>query len=473
MSAIDPASAPGFEAVFGAAPDVLAAAPGRVNLLGEHTDYNDGHVLPIAIPQQTTVGMRASAGPGITLHAQNFGQTVEFTLDDAPPDQFARYVFGCLREAARAGVNVPPLQIHVASPVPMGVGLSSSAALEVATLRALRELTAAPWDDVRIAQLAQRAEVEHAGVRCGIMDQMAASLAGSTHALWLDTRTLERRLVPLPGGSEILVLHSGIERTLAASGYNTRRAECERAAELLGLASLRDISDPAVARQLPEPLRRRVRHVLTENARVLQAVEADAERFGELMNASHTSMRDDYEVSHPQLDRLVALLQGQPDVYGARLTGGGFGGACVALCKAGTPRALADLVLAVYQRDNPRGRLLVPWQAGARSPRKETTAMPANWTCSLARTVPSSVMTRHHSVRLDTLMAWPGAQTRRTSALDRIAAPSLILKCPPGVAQCPTRPIPSCVKSVPIQNKAPRARRPWCVPSMSVSVSSN
>ena len=362
MSAADDAAASAFEAVFGARPDVVAAAPGRVNLLGEHTDYNDGHVLPIAIPQQTTVGMRVGGGASISLHAQSFGRTVEFTLDHPPPDQFARYVFGCLRVAASAGVHVPALQIHVASHVPMGVGLSSSAALEVATLRALRELTAAPWDDVRIAQLAQRAEIEHAGVRCGIMDQMAASLAGTAQALWLDTRTLERRLVPLPGGSEILVLHSGIERELAASGYNARRAECERAAQLLGLASLRDIADPAAAQPLPEPLRRRVRHVLTENARVLQALGADPAQFGALMNASHASMRDDYEVSHPQLDRLVALLQANQDVYGARLTGGGFGGACVALCKPGTPRGVAAQVLAVYRHDNARGRLLVPWE---------------------------------------------------------------------------------------------------------------
>ncbi len=349
-----------FEAVFGAVPDVVAAAPGRVNLLGEHTDYNDGYVLPIAIPQQTTVGLRATAGSGITLRAEDLLRTVEFTLDEPPPDHFARYVFGCLREAARAGVSVPGLQLHVSSTVPMGVGLSSSAALEVAALRALRALTAAPWDDVRIAQMAQRAEVEYAGVRCGIMDQMAASLAGSTHALWLDTRTLARRLVPLPDGSEILVLHSGVERALAASGYNARRAEWERAAQMLGLTRLRDLADPKLAERLPEPLGRRVRHVLTENARVLRSLEADAEEFGRLMNASHASMTIDYEVSHPQVDRLVGRLQAHPDVYGARLTGGGFGGACVALCKAGTPRGVAEQVLALSTGDEPRGRLLVP-----------------------------------------------------------------------------------------------------------------
>jgi galactokinase len=362
MSTLEkPPAVAAFEAHFGAAPDTVATAPGRVNLMGEHTDYNDGLVLPIAIPQRATVALRATAGTGVTLHAGNLSRTVEFTLDEPPPDHFARYVFGCLREAAGVGAHIPGLQIDIASEVPMGVGLSSSAALEVATLRALRDLIAAPWDDVRIAQMAQRAEVEYAGVRCGIMDQMASSLAGTTDALWLDTRTLERRLVPLPAGSETLVLHSGIERTLAASGYNARRAECEEAARRLGLASLRDIADPAAAQGLPDPLRRRVRHVLTENVRVAQAVAADARLFGTLMNASHASLRDDYEVSHPQLDRLVALLQAHPHVYGARLTGAGFGGACVALCQSGSVHGVARQVLARYQSDNPHGRMLVPW----------------------------------------------------------------------------------------------------------------
>jgi galactokinase len=243
----------------------------------------------------------------------------------------------------------------------MGVGLSSSAALEVATLRALRELTHQPLDDVRIAQLAQRAEIEHAGVRCGIMDQMAASLADTERALLLDTRTLERRLVPLPPDSAVLVLDSGIARTLAGSGYNERRAECEAAARLLGVASLRDVHDPAAVARLPAPLRRRARHVVSENARVLDAVACgDAIAFGRLMNASHTSLRDDYEVSVPPLDRLVALLQAQPGVYGARLTGAGFGGACVALCRPQALHEVARSVLEHYAGEGHEGRLLVP-----------------------------------------------------------------------------------------------------------------
>ena len=353
---------PSFASVFGAPPDVVAHAPGRVNLLGEHTDYNDGHVLPIAIAQQTSVAMRRSPGAGIHLHAQTLDQAVRFTLDEVPAEQFARYVYGCLREALADGVSVPPLQIQVSSEVPMGVGLSSSAALEVATLRALRALSGVPMDDVRIAQLAQRAEIEHAGVRCGIMDQMASSLASTEQALWLDTRTLERRLVPLPPGSAVLVLDSGIARSLAASGYNQRRAECERAAQLLGVASLRDVQRlEDIERLTDDVAKRRARHVFTENARVLQATQcSDAAEFGQLMNASHASLRDDYEVSTPELDLLVRWLQAEEGVFGARLTGAGFGGACVALCRSGALGAVAQSVLANYNGAGHAGRQLVP-----------------------------------------------------------------------------------------------------------------
>lgn len=350
-----------FERVFGTAPEATAEAPGRVNLLGEHTDYNDGHVLPIAITQQTRVAIGRSPDDQFTVHAAMLGQTARFTLAAPPSEHFATYVYGCLVEARAAGLAVPPLCIHVSSDVPMGVGLSSSAALEVATLRALRQFTGAPLDDVRIAQLAQRAEIEYAGVRCGIMDQMASSLADTRRALWLDTRTLERRLVPLPKGSAVLVLDSGIARSLAASGYNQRRAECEEAARMLGVASLRDIDDPQAAEVLPEPLRRRVRHVVTENARVLKAVNcSDAAEFGVLMNASHASLRDDYAVSVPDLDRLVALLQVHPGVFGARLTGAGFGGACVALCDPQALHRIAENVLRAFSDGGGHGRLLVP-----------------------------------------------------------------------------------------------------------------
>jgi galactokinase len=256
---------------------------------------------------------------------------------------------------------VPPLDIHISSSIPIGVGLSSSAALEVATLRALRQLFNLPLDDVAIAQLAQRAEIRYAGVNCGIMDQMASSLADTRSLLFLDTRTLQRRLLPLPARAEILVIDSGVARSLAASKYNERRAECEQAARLLGLRALRDVTDTAAIETLPQPLRRRARHVVSENNRVLRAVESiDGASFGELMNASHTSLRDDYEVSIRQLDRLVELLQIQCAVHGARLTGAGFGGACIALCVEGEARAVGERVLEEYNTAAQLGRILVP-----------------------------------------------------------------------------------------------------------------
>ena len=362
MSAADDA---GFEAVFGRPPQAVADAPGRVNLLGEHTDYNDGYVLPTAIAQRTRVAVARDDGPAFRLHARAYGETTAFDLAAAPAPRHARYVYGCLRELADDGVAIPPLVLHVDSTVPIGVGLSSSAALEVATLRALRTLLGLAIDDVAIARLAQRAEIAHAGVRCGIMDPMAASLADTGHMLFLDTRSLERALLPLPADATLLVLDSGVPRALADSGYNRRRAECGEAARLLGVSSLRDVIQPATIETLPEPLRRRVRHVLTENARVLAAVAgADASRFGELMNDSHRSLRDDYEVSIPPLDALVGLLQSHPDVFGARLTGAGFGGACVALLRPGRTAAVTRSVLAAYSALGHRGAQLVPEPRG-------------------------------------------------------------------------------------------------------------
>lgn len=354
----------GFEGVFGARAQAAADAPGRVNLLGEHTDYNEGFVLPIAIPQRTRVAMGSSAQPRFSLHAQGQGGTVHFTPEAPPAEQFARYVYGCLVQALNRGARIPPLNIHVESEVPIGVGLSSSAALEVATLRCLRELLGLAFDDVLIAQLAQKAEIEFAGVQCGIMDQMASSFAGTARALLLDTRTLERRFVDLPEGSAVLVIDSGVARSLAASGYNQRRSECEQAARLIGVPSLRDVLHLEQLAQLPDVLLRRARHVVTENARVLRAVSStSAAAFGELMNISHASLRDDYEVSTPELDRLADLLQEQDGVYGARLTGAGFGGACVALCDPDALERVAARAVQRYGRGARRATVLVPPRA--------------------------------------------------------------------------------------------------------------
>ena len=339
----------------------VADAPGRVNLLGEHTDYNDGFVLPVAIAQRTLVRMQFNGSSRFNLYSEQLGQRVGFTLNAAPAEHFASYVYGCLVLVREQVDELPGLDIVVQSDVPIGVGLSSSAALEVACLRCLRSLLGLELDDVALAKLAQRVEVEYARVRCGIMDQMASSLAGTSRALLIDTRTLERRDVPLPPGCAVLVLDSGVPRTLAGSGYNERRAQCEAAAALLGLKSLRDVRDAGQLSALPPLLHQRARHVFTENARVLAAAEGiSAIAFGRLLNESHASLRDDYQVSTPELDELVQILQSHQGVYGARLTGAGFGGACVALCRSECVAVIAESTLTRYAALGYQGRQLVP-----------------------------------------------------------------------------------------------------------------
>ncbi|MGA7934518.1 MAG: galactokinase [Kovacikia sp.] len=360
LMSYDPLS---YDQIFHAPPEVEASAPGRVNLLGEHTDYNDGFVLPIAIPQKTTLFVGFSGDRQHHVYSEQLQQLVSFSTADLVPQGFASYIFGCLRVLERQGDSVPPVNLYIRSSVPIGSGLSSSAALEVATLRGLRSLLKLDLDDLTLAHLGQQAEVEYAGVQCGIMDQMAASLADAEHLLFLDTRTGDRRRLALPEGAEILVIDSGIPRTLATSGYNQRRAECQEACRLLGVTALRDVQDPQQVEGLPDPLRRRARHVITENNRVLQAVAGvTAHQFGSLMNASHASLRDDYEVSIAGLDQLVAILQKTAGVFGARLTGAGFGGAAVALVEIGKARTIAQTVLSQYRQAGYTGRLLVPME---------------------------------------------------------------------------------------------------------------
>ncbi|MEQ8966915.1 MAG: galactokinase [Azospirillaceae bacterium] len=348
-----------FLAAFGRLPEVVAAAHSRANLLGEHTDYNDGFVLPTPLVPATAVAIGPAGGaPGaVRIHAAAFGETVERPLDGAPRGAWSDYVIGCLRVLADAGHTVPALDIAVASSVPMGAGVSSSAALEVAVLRAVREALGLDLDDRRVAMLGRAAENGYVGMPCGIMDQMVAALGAPGRALFLDARSLETRLVDLPDAVAVSVVHCGVAHRLTAGDYATRKAECERAAEALGVASLRDLGEDDIDRAmaLPEPLGRRVRHVVTENARVLDGLAAlesgDAARFGRLMVASHASQRDDYAVSIPEIDALVDSALGHGAI-GARLTGGGFGGSIVALVERGR---LADWRAAVLA-DNPEAR---------------------------------------------------------------------------------------------------------------------
>jgi galactokinase len=353
-----------FEREFGHAAQTSAAASGRVNLLGEHTDYNDGFVLPTTLPFQTGVAIAPSRDGRFSFVSDSLhgaGARVEYAPGAEPGPGFGRYLHGCIEVLRDAeGAQIGPLSVAVSSNLPIGAGLSSSAALEVAMLRALRQFLALRFDDVRLARYAQRAEIEYAGVRCGILDQMAVSVGQPGQMLFLDTRSLQSSLVPLPVGSELAIFDSGVPRALASSGYNERRRECEAAAKALGVASLRDVVDVASVEKLPTPLRERARHVLSENLRVVEAARGvEARRFGQLMLESQRSLRDDYAVSVPALDALVGCIMAQPGALGAKLTGAGFGGACVALVELGSRADFRAAVIEAFSALGYRGRALL------------------------------------------------------------------------------------------------------------------
>ena len=347
----------------------VASAPARANLIGEHTDYHGGYVLPMPLDCATTVAAERTDRAGtVTVESRTLNKRVEIGEDWSRRGEWTDYPVGCLVLLRRRGIELPGLALTIDSTVPMGAGVSSSAALEVATLKAVRALLGLEIDDVEIAVLAQRAEVEFVGVPCGIMDQMIASLGRPGEALLIDTGDLSRRPVPLPPDHLFAVLHSGIAHKLSDSGYADRRRDCAEAARRLRAETLREVmpGDDRIA-ALPEPLPRRVRHVLTENARVLAMARAmqagEIERIGRLMLESHASQRDDFEVSIPEIDALVAGAM-RHGAIGARLTGGGFGGSIVALVRA------ADLTgwWRAMQADFPRARLISPRQVTLPSP---------------------------------------------------------------------------------------------------------
>ena len=349
--------------------EVSANAPGRVNLIGEHTDYHDGYVLPVVIPQRTCVHMTRRTDRIVRASSDAVdGRVAEYEVGRETAGRgWLDYVQGVSATLVRHGVHVPGFDVRIESSIPLGAGVSSSAALEVSLLRALRLLLHLDIDDVMLARMAQSVETEFVGAPVGIMDQMASSLGRDGEALFLDTRTLEVKRVPLPSSIELVVIHSGITHAHAGGEYVTRRRESFEAAERLGVARLRDIDLTMMARveALPPPLNRRARHIVSENARVLAAVDAleatDVERLGRLLDESHISMRDDYETSTAEIDVLVQIAQTNRDVYGARLTGGGFGGSIVALARAGRGRSAATQISTEYHRQTAREPMvLVP-----------------------------------------------------------------------------------------------------------------
>ena len=325
-----------------------AQAPGRVNLIGEHTDYNDGLVLPAAIDRTVTIAAGRNGTGRIRLHAAAYDELVEFPAaspGSVPLQGWARYPQGVAAQLAARGIRLAGMDAVITADLPIGAGLSSSAALEVAVSLALEHAAGATLPARERALLCRRAEVEFVGIPCGIMDQFAVSLCRRGHALFLDCRSLETHHIPLPSGVVLAVCDTGVRRALEDSGYAIRRRECEEAVRWLRgrgrpITSLRDVTVddlPGVEKEMPEPLRRRLRHIVTENARVIEAARAleggKPEDLGPIFRASHRSLRDDYEVSSPELDAMVNAALASPGCLAARMTGAGFGGAVVALVR--------------------------------------------------------------------------------------------------------------------------------------------
>ena len=353
-----------FYLAFGHSPEVSVQAPGRVNLIGEHTDYNGGFVLPTPIPQSTRVELATREDQKVLLLSSSIStanSTAEYVLgQEYKTRQWSDYIRGVTKILKSEGYPIRGFEAHISSDVPMGSGLSSSAALEVATFRALREAFQLKITDLEIAKLSQRVENEFVGARVGIMDQMVSSLGEPGFALFIDTLDLSSKKIPLPAAASLLVINSGVSHSNAHGDYNTRRAECESACRKLSISLLRETSLERLSQPhtLSEIETKRARHVLTENARVLQALElfsdGDLAQIGELFYASHLSMKNDYEVSIPEIDLLVELAMGEKSVYGARLTGGGFGGSIVALAQAGTGRETAARITEAYAKRSGR-----------------------------------------------------------------------------------------------------------------------
>ncbi|MEO3813163.1 galactokinase [Sphaerisporangium sp. B11E5] len=364
-----------FQAAYGRPADVVWHAPGRVNLIGEHTDYNDGFVLPYALPWGVTAAVSPRDDATVRLFSlQSPGDPTTVT---AYPEStgWTRYVVGVLWALREAGHQIPGADIAVDGDVPQGAGLSSSAALEVAVASALNDLYSLGLSPLDLALVSQKAENDFVGMPCGIMDQAASALSKEGHALFLDCRTLGTRPVPLDlasAGLELLIVDTGVHHELADGQYARRRQDCENAARHLGLKSLRDVTDLAAAlSELTGDERKRTQHVVTENHRVEAVVgllrASASQEIGALLNASHISLRDQYEVSCAELDVAVeAAVRG--GARGARMTGGGFGGSAIALVPADRLDSVRTEITGAYTRNSwaPPRFLQAPPSAGAR-----------------------------------------------------------------------------------------------------------
>ena len=369
-----------FSERFGGAPKLLAEAPGRVNLIGEHTDYNDGFVLPCTIGDVTVVAARARADRRVVLRSADFEDDDEFELGtDLKPREaghWANYARGIVACLVQAGHTLGGAEMLVSGTVPKGMGLSSSASFEMAVAKALRALFSLAVSDTELAKHGQRAEQTFAGCSCGIMDQLTSIVGVAQHAMLIDCRTLALRAIPLPSDVAFMVLGSGVARELSDSKYNLRRQECEQAARALDAAALRDVSAERLAQaggELDPVLMKRARHVVSENDRTLAAAAALSERdlvgLARLMRAAHASFRDDFEASIPQVDRLVDIYNERAGEQGAaRLTGGGFGGCVIGVAERSRARAIYNDVSERYSRENALESPLVQLIVGPDAP---------------------------------------------------------------------------------------------------------
>ncbi len=362
---------------------ITVSAPGRVNLIGEHTDYNDGFVLPMAIDAKILLVGALRRDTQVRVYSVDFDESDSFDLQciaSSADRPWSNYIRGVCKLYPTETQSIPGgMDLVMQGNVPQGAGLSSSAALEIGTAVLIRELNGFSADGVTLAKLAQRAENEFVGVQCGIMDQFISILGEKDHALFVDCRSLDYERVPAPfkaADASIVVIDTGVKRGLVDSKYNERRQQCQEAVEALRtwqpeLTSLRDVTPDLKARieQLPAVSAKRARHVVSENERVLKSVRAlkqgELQRFGQYMNASHDSLRDDYEVSCRELDLLVDLVRDNPETYGSRMTGAGFGGCTVSLVPTKEIPDIRSRVLSQYEKETGLAPRMFVFQAAA------------------------------------------------------------------------------------------------------------